>query len=482
MPKVEFVTESGQDSDNVAANPARLLNLYATPVALGGRSGYALKPVLGQRQTDDIGTSPIRAMGRGNNANWCAGNGSLYEIAADGTTTSRAVIVDDEETTIAGNQNIVTIVSGGNYYAWDGTTLSQPTEKTFTTVRGHCYVAGYTVIHEDGGRRFQWSSQGDATTLDALDFATADQVDDNIVRCVEFRGLLLVMCETSTEIWANQPGTTDTAQRFAFTDLTNTGLKDFKLLVRFDDALFFVGNDNRAYLYGQGRVSNAAVETDLKSATPTHCFYFEDEGNKFCVIRFSDRPAWMLNLTTGLWSERSENGGHQRWRATSSLRNGTEWLVGNTVGELLELARTNGDLEAPLFRRAIARTVYLGDKKVSIPMLEILGRVGMSDLTDDVEFVLSLGDGNALSLGGDEVLRIGSLRGDGREASISLYESGDGGITWRGPKPRSMGRLGQYDKRMVWRSRGQFQQYTVRLDIDEPSDLTLYSDGILKVS
>lgn len=482
MARIEFVGQSVQDATHVAANPSRLLNCYREPVLSEGRTGFILKSVLGQDAKDDIGTNPVRAMGRGNDKNWLVGDSKLYEIASDGTVTQRGgAITDGADVTIAGNYGDVTFTSGNKYYVWDGSTISEPTTKTFTNVGSHCYVGGYTVITEASARQFQWSALGDATSLNALHFASADKVDDDILRAVEYRGNLLIMCETSSEIWAIT-GTGVSA--FSFVQSTNTGLKSFNLLVRFDDALFFVGNDNRAYLFGQGVVSTPAVETAIANDTPTHCFYYEDEGHKFCVIRFSDRPAWVYDITTGEWHERSEGAGHEQWRATASVRNGDGWLVGNTDGEVLELARTSKDLEGPLYRRAIGRTLFLGDRKFTVPLVEALARVGEFTISDTVDYGLAVGGGFILKVEStpDFGLLVEAASGADLAAEIQLWESGDGGRTWRGPFVRSMGKLGDYDQRMLWRTRGQFQQYTMRFDWSDPADLSVYADAIVRAA
>lgn len=477
VPRVEFVSQSAHDEDNIAANPARLLNLYPVPVAdaANARTTFALKSVLGQDAQDNV-AAPIRAMGRGNGKNWLAADGELLEVASDGTTTVRGTIADDANTTIAGNGTLVTVVAGNKYFTWNGTVIAEPTTKTFTNVGSHCYVGSYTVITETAGKRFQWSAVGNAGSLNALHFASADKVDDNILRAVEYAGNLLLLCETSTEIWQINPDAAVTS-RFQYASMTNTGLKAFNLLVRFDDALFFVANDNRAYVFGQGVVSNPSVETSIAQNDPTHCFYYEDEGNKFCVIRFSDRPAWVYDITTGLWHERAEGAGYLRWRAVASLRNGDGWLVGNTAGDVLALARTNRDLAAPLYRQATARSLYLGDRKFTVPKVELVGRMGDHMLDQAEDFALSLGDGFVLSLGGTDVLLVGSTVVGERDATVNYYESADGARTWRGPFPRSMGRNADYQRRMIWRARGQFQQYTGRFEISDPADLTLYADG-----
>jgi hypothetical protein len=169
MPLVEFVGESVQDSGNVSVNTSRLINWYRELVPGGGKTQYVLQSVLGQSLIDDIGAATVRAMGSGNGKNWVAGDGNLFELDSDGTLTQRATIADDPHTTVDGNYSDVTVVSGNNYYVWDGSTLSQPANKAFTNVGSHFYVGGYTVLLEKDGKRFQWSSIADATTLDALD-------------------------------------------------------------------------------------------------------------------------------------------------------------------------------------------------------------------------------------------------------------------------------------------------------------------------
>lgn len=478
MPRVEFVGQSAQDSDNIAANPSRLLNFYREPVISEGRTRFILKSVLGQDAKSDTGADPIRAMGRANDKNWLVVGGNLREVASDGSTTLAGAVADGTDTTIAGNYTDVTVVANDNYYLWDGATVSQPTTLTFSNVGSHCYVGGYTVLTETDGRRFQWSALGDASALDALHFASADKVDDDILRAVEFRGNLLLLCETSTEIWQIS-GSGATA--FSFVTSTNTGLKSFNLLVRFDDALFFVGNDNKAYLFGQGVVSTPPVETAISQSSPTHCFYYEDEGHKFCVIRFSDRPAWVFDMSTGEWHERSETAGHIQWRATTSIRNGATWLLGNTEGQVLELTRSNRDISGLLYRRAVSRTIYLGDRKFTVPKVEIVGRMGQHMLAGAQDYgwgiepgfiwLIDSGDGNGWLIDQESA--------DERDGSISMHESRDGGITWRGPYDRSLGRSGDYDQRLVWRARGQAQQYTMRIDLNEPADITLYADAFV---
>jgi hypothetical protein len=480
VPRVSFVSESARNADNIAAQPARLLNFYPAPIADqgNGRTAYVLKSVLGQDNLSGFGAA-VRALGRANDKMWAVAAGRLHEVATDGTTTERGTVADDALTTIAGNYGIVTVVAGNNYYTWNGSTVAQPSGKTFTNVGSHCYVGGYTVLTEKAGRRFQWSALGDATSLNALHFASADKVDDNLLRAVEFRGNLILFGETSAEVWSINPDATLASARFVWADTANTGLKAFGLIVRFDDALFWVGNDNVARIWGQGEVSTTAVERDLAKAQPTDCVYYEDEGHKFCAIRFADRPAWVYDITTGLWHERGETAGFLPWRVTATLRNGAGWIAGTTAGALVSLARTNRDLDAPLTRQATSRSVYLGDRPFRVDKVELLARVGEFMVNNEETFALGLGVERFLSLGGDNVLRLYATPSGERDAQVALSISRNGGQTWTPPKIRSMGRKGDFERRMTWQGQGQAQQCTFRFETSEPVDISLYADGFV---
>lgn len=480
MPKVSFVSESAQNADNIAANPARLLNFYPSPIADqgNGRTAYVLKSVLGQSNLSGLG-APVRALGRANDKMWAVAAGKLQEVAANGTTTERGTVADDARTSISGNYGFTTISAGGNYYVWDGAAVTQPVGKTFSSVGSVSYVGGYTILTERDGRRFQWSALGNAADLNALHFASADKVDDNIIRAVEFRGNLVIFGEVSTEIWSIDSTATLASARFVWTDTANTGLKAFGLMVRFDDALFFVGNDNVARIYGQGRVSNTAVERDIAKSQPTDCIYYEDEGHKFCAIRFADRPAWVYDITTGFWHERGETAGYLPWRVTSSIRNGAGWIAGTTAGALVSLARTNRDFDAPLARQATSRSVFLGERPFRVDKVELLARVGEFMLNSEEDVILGLGVERALSLGGDFVLRLYGTPAGERDAQVSLRISRDGAFDWTAPKVRSMGRKGDYEQRMTWHGMGRAQQCTFRFETNEPVDISLYADGFV---
>ncbi|MEO9648818.1 MAG: hypothetical protein ABJ360_22530 [Roseobacter sp.] len=482
MPLVEFVGQSVQDQGNAAVSTSRLINCYREMVLGSGKTQYVINNVLGQDLLDDLGAEPVRAFGQGNGQNWAVGNNKLFVVAGDGTVTDTGqVIADDEVSVVSGNYSDVTVTAGGNYYLWDGATLSQPDTKAFTNIKSHFYFGGYTVLLEDGGKRFQWSGLGDASTLDALDFSSAEKSDDNLVRGFEIQGTAVLFCETSAEMWQLSGAAGATA--FQFVTSWRRGLKAHNLAVQFDDSLFFVGNDNNVYLgVGPGAVdiTTPAINSALEANTATHCFYYEDRGHKFCVLRFSDRAAWVYDVKMREWHERAEGPNNGAWQAITSMR-GDTWQVGSTDGEIFSLSRSGRDLNAPLRRTMISNNYYIGSSKFRVQKIEINARVGEEMLNEAIDFVLSTRPGYTLLTRTDFALQTRSLDGDERAGFINLSVSRDGGRTWGDAKPRSLGLGGDYEKRMVWRSVGQAQQFAIKIEMNEPADFQVNSTAVFEV-
>lgn len=477
---VEFVGQSVQDQSNTAINPARLVNCYREPVMAGGKTRHIIRNVLGQTLLDDIGAAAVRAMGRANGSNWVAGDGKLFELADAGTTTQRATIADDSVTAINGNYADTTITAGGNYYVWDGTTLTQPTGKTFTNVGHHFFVGDYTVLLEQSGKRFQWSALGDASTLDALDFATANKRDDNLVRGFEISGAAVLMSEQHSELW--QITGAGGAEAFAFVTSWNRGLKSANLATKVDDNVFFVGDDGNVYIGAGSNLQNIttpAIKSAIESNTPTHCFFHEDRGYKHCYLRFSDRAAWVFNTETAEWHERAEGPDNGAFRAVAAIE-GDTWQVGNSNGEIHSLTRNNKDFSAPLRRTMISLPVYTGDR-FRTPKIEINVQAGDRAIELNQQFVFQAKPGVAFQAKSGFAFQAKSDNtGVEREGQVHLRLSRDGGRTWTDRKTRGVGLSGDYTKRTVWRAQGHARQLAVQLYIDEPADYHINSTAVFE--
>jgi len=437
MPTLQFIGASRADPDNVAASPARLVNLYREAA---GESRLVMRAVPGLEAFGNLSAPVGRALYGTTDKLFAASGGFLHEVTSTGTASVVASIADDEDTIIASSRTNVMVAAGGDYTVYDGAAASVVTGGAITDVGSVTHLAGWTVLTELSGRRFEWTELATPGTRNALHVATAEGRDDDILQATTFGGNLYLLKETSTEIW----GLTGLAGADAFARLPG-GIYDLGILAKglvanFGTGFFAIGSDGVAYVVDGSTtpVSTPAVETAIAQGTPTRCFYHEREGGKFCVLRFSDRPAWVYNLASQEWHERA-SGDEGDWTAIDGARAFSRWFILTADGTIGEMTGATTDFGATLYRSASSATLEQ-DAPFTVHSLEARSKRGFSDV------------------------------------SLMLELSRDGGITWGAPKVRSTGAVGEYDKRTRWNKLGQFETMTARLSITDDAEVPIYCD------
>lgn len=439
------------DDDNRAASTGRLINCYRQGVTGRGRTQYALKAVPGTEAFASVGEVFFYGVTEFKNDIYAAYDGRLLRIGASGTVDDLGAI-SSNAASMSSNGDRVTIAAGGTYYTFLGG-VSTHTVTPLSGAGSVSYLDQYTLVTEKNGRKWAWSDLADPTTFPALNFATAEATDDNLLRVVGLNGRVVLFKQTGREVWYNtgQSGA-DAFARIAG-GARNIGLKEFGLLTKTDEALFFIGNDNIARLTIDGlteqKLSYPPVDTAIAQGTPTECFYYEHEGQKFCVIRFSDRPAWVFDLATGEWHERAFGPDHSAWPVRGTVRLGDNWYALTNDGFVRKFTQNNEDAGTVLKRTAVSETFYFPER-LSVDLIEIFGRVGFSDL--------------------------------GRDAMMWIRISRDGGATWTDEKARSLGGIGEHETRATWRAQGLARTLTIEASISEPAEIPLWSDYRLEAA
>lgn len=481
MNRVDFIGQTRQDSDNAPSATARLINCYREP--LGGRTNATLKAVPGLVSFSTLSGVWTRAIARINELLYVVHGGFLYEITSTGATKQLGAIADDENTTISGNAGSVTVVAGGNYYVWDGTTLSQPSTGAISSVGSVTFIGFLTVLTEKDGKKLQWStiSAGvpDPKTMNALDFASAEQRDDDLVRGMVSGGVLYAFKDRSIEMWQRATAGIQVIQSRTL----DHGLEGFNLACEFPDGLFYVGSDGKARILSAGAsqpVSTVSVETAIENGTPTHCLHYQVEGHDMLCIRFSDRPAWCLDLSTGEWHERATGPDFDPWAAIGAVKAYDSQFAITQLGDVVTMQSSNEDLGETLVQRAVSRTFQLNRQFFRVPELEILGRTGEEPSPIFGDYFL--GDGNGAALLGSltEVLTIGDV--ERTVPKIELRVSRDFGRTWSAPKVRTFGNLGDYEHVIKWRALGRFKQMTAEITWSDDPTIPIDSEAYVRVA
>jgi hypothetical protein len=217
------------------------------------------------------------------------------------------------------------------------------------------------------------------------------------------------------------------------------------------------------------------VETSIATSWPSSVGFYRDEGHEFCVVRFDNRPAWVLDISTGEWHERGE-GEYAPWSLTHISEGYSGFVGGTDRGELVHLGPYFKDYNGPLIRDAIGRTLDNGFRGFRVARAELMGNVGAIDLTGSDDGILAV-EGGFVLVDGAPLAVEGVVPDDA--AKVILRASADYGKTWQAPRVGDFGRLGEYNTRCVFRSLGRFERFTPRVTWADPQNVTI--DAIMDV-
>lgn len=444
---ITFAGQSARDASSPASQTARLLNLWREPVPSGGKTQHLLRAAQGMEQLAALPGVFAKDLFEVDGAVIALVGNGLSKVSTDGVLPI-GTVASSETGQIGRNGKYVTVVSGGRYYVWNPDTLAltEPAAGPITALASVGYLAGRTLLGEAGGTRFCWSDIGDPYTLNGLNFASAEQRDDKLVRLMVVNGAIMLLGERSTEMWAATGQGGAAAFGLLGGSIVDRGLRAFELVCAVEGGMFLVGNDGLAYLVAGNSwtaLSSAAVNTAIKEGDAKACVYWEDRGHKFAAITFGDRPAWVYDFTTGEWWERCEGAGDP-WRATASARFDGGFVVGLDNGSLYRLTNAAQDLGAALFRQATSFPVFNGGKWFTLAKAEF-------------------------------------FMGQGFEAQASIMLEIGRGETFGPVRHKAIGGLGEFGKPVVFRALGRHRMAVARLTITDPVDIPIYSDAEVRI-
>ena len=481
-----LASKSSRDGFDKGLSTERLINCYPTPAPEGAMSQFELRSVPGLVPHCTLPGPFLRGMKFVDGSLYAVVRGEIMQVRQDGTFSFIASIPDDPNTSISSNRDVITITAQGDYFIVQNGVVSQPGDGRITGEASVTFLDQYTVLCERNGREIEWTEAGQPDIRSGLYFATAEANDDKNVRLHAVGGYLVVLKERSTELWAS----TQTGGYSAFSrvpgGVMQVGLKAFNLITAAKDEAFFIGHDNVAYISAGGLptpVSTPAVAQSLARGKPTHCFYYEDRGHRFCVIRFDDRPAWVYDIATGVWHERASGPDHAPWSIIYAEYAYGQWYLGDAKGGLYRTAMAPVDEWQPIRRTVVSREVYMDGAPFTVADLEVLGRFAHSGIESGPDVLIGMDDLAIQSQRGDPLLSQGqNYMATERPSRIWIRTSRDGGHTFSLPKHRDIARKGQHAIRCRWTALGQFRRFCVEINLTDPFEMPLQSDANIEVS
>lgn len=465
---VQFAIASDQALSK-AYSRQRLLNLYpetsptkaASPVLILGRQG--LKP------WGTAGSGPIRGSEVMAGVLYVVSGTTLYSVTSAGVASSIGAVAGTGFVCMSNNGrlgspgNQLVIATGrawveylNGYFIWGR-------DATVTTATSQAYLYNATTLafgqiadpdlFLSGDGKFQISAVLDGSSYDALDFATAESSPGKLIRGKVDGADLLLFCEDVAEPWYDSGNALFPFERQNQT-VIRKGIMGTHTIALLDNTTFWIGKDKDAGggpivyrlaggLQGQ-RISTHAVEDALALVTDwslVRCISYIINGHAFFHIILADQTSWVYDCATTHWHEESTFllG---RWQGNSHTYAYSKHIIGSyNSGSLFALDPDYiwDDTATPIEA-----------EMVSIPIGGDATWKTLASFQLDIE-------------GG-----LGLATGQGSDPQVMLQLSFDRGHTWGREKWRSIGAIGNYGLRVIWRQLGWFREVAIKLRITDP--------------
>jgi len=432
---------------SVNAADSRMVNLFPEATPQAGKTAGFLNRAPGLRLLATLGTGPIRGL-------WSPDPNGLYAYVISGNTFYRidtsynaevyGYVSGTGQVSMADNGTQLFIASNPDGYIFNFTTLifAPITDVDFPGAVTVGYLDGYFVFNEPNSQRVWTTVLLDGSSVDPLDFASAEGSPDGLVSLIIDHREAWLFGTNSVEVWydAANAGFPLTRIQGAYNEI---GCVAAYSVAKLDNGVFWLGGDAR----GEGivyrtngytgqRISTHAIEWQIQqygNISDAIGYTYQQDGHAFYVLIFPSAGAtWVYDVATDNWHERAAwvNGEYTRHRSNCQMAFNHEVIVGDyNDGRVYAFdLETYSDDDQP--------QRWLRSWRALPQDQNTLVRTAQHSLQLDAETGVGLNSG----------------QGDIPEAMLRW--SDDGGHTWSNEHWSSMGAIGAYGTRTFWRRLG----------------------------
>lgn len=443
--------------DDWAIDCQRTINLYPQVVESGNAPQVtALIPTPGLIKKYEFATGAIRGMYALTDRLLIVAGGMLYTINKVGAILTIGEIAGVNRVTFADNSLHVMIVASSTYkYTIANNSLTQITGDQFFGASDVTVLDSRFVWTVPGSGRIQWSGLLNTETT-ALDYATAETKSDNLVRTVTNSGQLWLIGEKTTEIWSSTGDANLPFQRMSGAFLP-VGCIAKDSVCQFGQSLVWLSQSDagRGQIvmtqgYQAQRISNHAIEYDIASYSridDAYAFAYQEHGHSFLLMTFpTAKKTWCFDATTNMWHERSfyndATHKHEHHRAASyAFFQNTHFVGDRTNGKVYQLTQNAMD--------------DAGDAILRERVTPVINPHGTRLIFDELELIAQVGQESGI------------------EPQIMMDWSDDRGKTWSLSRQQSLGKTGEYHKRVIFRRLGQSFGRVFRIRMSDPVRLVI---------
>lgn len=429
---------------SVNAADSRMVNLFPEIVPEGGKEPAFLQRAPGLTLLATFTTGPVRGLWQYGDYGYAVSGNFFYRIDNNWNVVVKGTVAGAGPVSMADNGTQLFIAANPQGYIYNAQTdvFQEITDPDFPGAGTVGYIDGYFVFNEPNSQKIWVTSLLDGLSVDPLEFASAEGSPDEVVAIFVDHREVWVFGTNSTEVWYDA-GLLDfplTRIQGAFNEL---GCGAPYSIAKMDNQIYWLGKDAR----GQGivyraagyigqRVSTHAIEWQMQEyadISDAVGYTYQQDGHSFYVLNFpSANTTWVYDVATGAWHERASfaNGQFNRHRGNSQMYFNSQNVIGDYQnGKLYKF-----DLE-----------VYADDGQPQKWLRSWRALpTGANNLARTIQHALQLDCETGVGLGG----------GQGSNPQVMLRFSDDGGHTWSNEHWKSMGAIGRYGKRTIWRRLG----------------------------
>jgi hypothetical protein len=424
------------------------INIYLEPNESGSGEpgGFYGTPGLLKKAT--LGANACRGLRSAGGYLWAVFGNRVYRLDSAFNATSVGTLPNHTGAVAMADNGTVLVIAHAN--GWHSVNLST---SAFAAVGGAptmsdvSFIDNYLVGAQSNGT-YTWANLN-STTIDALNFASAEGSPDPILRTIADHRELWLFGTTTIEVAVV---TSDPDLPFTRTTFIEQGILAPHSACKEDNSVFWLGRNES----GQGvvyvaegyiprRISTFAIEQAIATyANPEDAtaYTYQQDGHHFYVLNFAE-ATWVFDINTQVWHQRAyrntATGELERHRGESHAFFRSQQIVGDYEdGRLYALdLNTFTDDGDEIYQERTWHQMDAENRWITFHRGELIADMG-------------------LGLDGDP-------QSDWADPQAWLSWSNDGGRTWSNEHNRSLGRLGEYDKRAIWRRMGKARTRYFRL-------------------
>lgn len=488
-----------------------MVNMYPELVPEGGKQPAFLQRAPGLVLRADIGSGPIRGMWEHGSYLYVVSGNTFYQVGPTYAATSKGTVAGFGPVSLADNGTQIMIAADPFGYIYNTATdvFAQITDPDYPGAAVVDYLDGYFVFIEPNSQRIWVTALLDGTSVDPLDFVSAEGDPDNVISMIVDHREVWLFGKNSTEVWYNA-GLSDfplVRVQGAFNEL---GCAARYSVAKMNNQVYWLGADDRgqgivyvANGYQGQRISTHSVEWQIQqygSMSDAIAFTYQQDGHSFYVLAFpSVGKTWVYDASTGAWHERA--GWNEQWtryRAATQVFYNNENIVGDYQnGNIYALDMGtydyNGEAQRwtrswralPTGQNTLQRTAQHSlqlDCETGVGLAQYPGKTPEELTAENGDFLLAeYAQNDIVTENGEEITT--EVSGNfaaltdipdppyvfvppvflttteypsspGYNPQVMLRWSDDGGHTWSNEHWRSMGKIGQYGFRTIWRRLG----------------------------